>query len=112
MFDSIKTAPVPGKAIAAFDAEVLRTLRLKDSTGKAVSAERMTIGIRNEAGDIYRCIGITGLTLLLNTIDKLAGLGFVDELKDATDSKQGCDAIFSRNDLPPVLVRSAGGVRG
>lgn len=93
---SLKTALLPGKAVAAFDAEIVGALKLKETAPKILVQERMTIGIRNEASVIYRCIGVTDISDWTGAIDGLLDLGFSDELKDSFDSKYGCDAIFSR----------------
>lgn len=93
---SLKTALLPGKTVAAFDADIVAALKLKTADPKAISQERMQLGIRNEAGDIYRAIGVTGMTAWMGAIESMLSLGFADELADAINPKHGCDAIFSR----------------
>ena len=58
-------------------------------------AERLLIGVRNEAGDIYRLIGATKLNSYMNAVEELFDLGLADELENTEEPKEGCDAIFS-----------------
>jgi hypothetical protein len=60
-----------------------------------VLKEKMLIGVRNEAGEIYRLIGATKVNSFMNAAEELIDLGLVDELQDTEEPKEGCDAIFS-----------------
>ncbi len=57
--------------------------------------EPMLIGVRNEAGEIYRLIGATKLNSYMNAVEELFDLGLADELENTEEPKEGCDAIFS-----------------
>ena len=56
--------------------------------------EVLVIGIRNEAGELYRLIGATKHNSFTNAVEELMDLDLVDELEDADNPQDGCDAIF------------------
>lgn len=91
----MKTALIDGKRIAKFDKNIIGNLLLNDATPENVREEKMIIGIRNEAGEIYRIIGATKLTSYMNAVEELFELGLTDELQDADGTRFGCDSIFS-----------------
>lgn len=84
-----------GTIAADFDSEITVKFSLCPGTIRDVRDERMQIGIRNEKGEIYRVIGITGLGEFLEMVGHLNAIGLVDELNSATRAQQGFDAIFS-----------------
>lgn len=94
----MNTTLIEDKALADYDAIVLNAMNLIPSTPMSVSAERLLIGIRNEHGDVYRVIRISGLGNFLALIGKLRDLGFTDELAEAHGDKQGFDAIVAGPD--------------
>lgn len=55
----------------------------------------MRIGIRNEAGAIYRAVETTGMGDFMGCVNALLDLGLTDELADSTSMREGMDAIFS-----------------
>jgi hypothetical protein len=59
-----------------------------------VKKQKMVIGIRNEAGDIYRVIGASNLNSYMNAVEELFDLELVDELAEQEGTTLGCDAIF------------------
>ena len=91
----MNTTLIEGKELAEFDAIVLNAINLIPSTPKTVSAERLLVGIRNEHGDVYRVIRVSGLNNFFDLIGKLRDLGFIDEFAEAYGDKQGFDAIVS-----------------
>jgi hypothetical protein len=91
----VNTTLIEGKQPAEFDAIVLNTINLIPPTPQTVSAERLLVGIRNEHGDVYRIIRVSGLNNFLELIGKLRDLGFIDEFAEACGDKQGFDAIVS-----------------
>jgi len=91
----VNTTLIEGKPLAEFDATVLHAMNLIPPTPPAVSAERLLVGIRNEHGDVYRVIRVSGLSNFLSLIGKLHDLGFTDELAESYGDKQGFDAIIS-----------------
>jgi hypothetical protein len=91
----VKTALLDGKKPAHFDKHIIGNLLLDVATPDEVREEQMLIGVRNEAGDIYRLIGATKLNSFMNAVEELFDLGLVDELQDTEEPKEGCDAIFS-----------------
>jgi hypothetical protein len=91
----LKTALLEGKKPAKFDKHIIGNLLLDVAPADEVRQEEMLIGVRNEAGDIYRLIGASKLNSFMNAVEELFDLGLVDELQDTEEPKDGCDAIFS-----------------
>ncbi len=91
----MKTALIEGKKPAKFDKHIIGNIILHAAPEDEVRMEKMVIGIRNEAGEIYRVIGATKPNSFVNAIEELVDLGLVDELQDTDGCKDGCDSIFS-----------------
>ncbi|MEC5162505.1 hypothetical protein ACFDR9_003163 [Janthinobacterium sp. CG_23.3] len=91
----MKTTLLEGKKPAHFDKHIIGNLLLNASTPDLVRQEKLIIGVRNEAGEIYRLIGATKHNSFMNAIEELFDLGLVDELQDTDSTQDGCDAIFS-----------------
>jgi len=91
----LKTSLIEGKKPAHFDKHITGNILLDVASLDEVKQEAMLIGIRNEAGEIYRLIGATKLNSFMNASEELLDLGLVDELQDLEEQKEGCDAIFS-----------------
>lgn len=91
----MKTALIPGKVVAKIDKQIIGNLLLTQVSVDIVKEEKMIIGIRNEAGDIYRLIGATRVNSYMNAIEELFDLEMSDELDGIEETREGCDAIFS-----------------
>ena len=91
----VKTALLEGKKPPHFDKHIIGNLLLDVAPADEVKKEKMLIGVRNDAGEIYRLIGATKLNSFMNAVEELFDLGLVDELQDTEEPKDGCDAIFS-----------------
>ncbi|WP_394778378.1 hypothetical protein [Undibacterium sp.] len=91
----MKTALIAGKAVAKIDKQIIGNLLLDQASVEQVRDEQMIIGIRNEAGDIYRLIGAAKLNSYMNAVEELMDLEMVDELEKLEEPREGCDAIFS-----------------
>ena len=91
----MKTSLIEGKKPAHFDKHIIGNILLDVAPLDEVRQEAMLIGVRNEAGEIYRLIGATKLNSFMNATEELLDLGLVDELQDTEEQKEGCDAIFS-----------------
>jgi hypothetical protein len=91
----LKTSLLEGKTPAKFDKHIIGNLLLNVATPDEVRQEKMQIGVRNEAGEIYRLIGATKVNSFMNAVEELFDLGLVDELQDTEETRDGCDAIFS-----------------
>ena len=91
----MKTSLIEGKKPAHFDKHIIGNILLDVAPLDEVREEAMLIGVRNEAGEIYRLIGATKLNSFMNASEELLDLGLVDELQDLEEQKEGCDAIFS-----------------
>ncbi|GAB3390901.1 hypothetical protein [Massilia agri] len=90
----MKTSLIEGKKPAHFDKHIIGNLLLDVAPLDEVKEEPMIIGVRNEAGEIYRLIGATKLNSFMNAVEELADLGLEDELENTEEQKEGCDAIF------------------
>ncbi|MES2296804.1 MAG: hypothetical protein V4582_07155 [Pseudomonadota bacterium] len=90
----MKTTLLEGTTPSKFDKQIIGNLLLAHGTPDEVRQEKMLIGIRNEAGDIYRLIGATKLNSYMNAVEELDDLGLVDELHDSEGPQDGYDAIF------------------
>ena len=91
----MKTALLDGKTPAKIDKQIIGNLLLDVASSDEVRKEKMLIGVRNEAGEIYRLIGATKANSFMNAVEELEDLGLVDELKTTEAPEDGCDAIFS-----------------
>jgi hypothetical protein len=91
----VKTALIEGKQPAEFDAILLHIVDLISDTPKSVWSESMLIGIRNEYGDIYRAIGVTGLSHFVHALERLHDLGCTHEIPETGAAEQGFDALVS-----------------
>lgn len=91
----MKTTLLEGKKPARFDKHIIGNILLDVATEEEVRQHKMLIGVRNEAGEIYRLIGAAKLNNFMNAVEELIDLGLVDELQDTEELKEGCDAIFS-----------------
>jgi hypothetical protein len=84
-----------GKVAADFDSEITDQFVFRPGSLRDVRDERMQVGVRNERGEIYRAIGITGMNEFLGIVQHLIDIGLVDELQTSTSARHGYDAIFS-----------------
>jgi hypothetical protein len=91
----LKTTLLEGFAPAKFDKHIIGNLLLTVATPDDVRQEKMLIGVRNEAGQIYRLIGATKINSFMNAVEELIDLGLENELQDTEGTVDGCDAIFS-----------------
>ena len=91
----MKTSLLDGFTPAKFDKHIIGNLLLNVDTPDEVRKEKMLIGVRNEAGEIYRLIGATKINSFMNAVEELIDLGLVNELEDTEGTQDGCDAIFS-----------------
>jgi hypothetical protein len=91
----LKTTLLEGKKPAHFDKHIIGNILLDVASEEEVRQHKMLIGVRNEAGEIYRLIGAAKLNNFMNAVEELVDLGLVDELQDTEELRDGCDAIFS-----------------
>jgi hypothetical protein len=91
----LKTALIDGIKPAKIDKQIMANLLLDIASVDEVRQEKMLVGVRNEAGQIYRLIGAAKANSYTNAVEELEDLGLVDELKDTDSPQEGCDAIFS-----------------
>jgi len=93
--DKVKTAIIAGKAVAKIDKHIIGNLLLDQASVEEVRQEQMIIGMRNEAGEIYRLIGAAKRNSYMSAMEELLDLEMVDELENLEEPRDGCDAIFS-----------------
>ncbi|TFW26645.1 hypothetical protein [Duganella callida] len=91
----MKTSLLEGKKPAKFDKDITGNLLLETASADDVRQQALIIGVRNEAGDIYRLIGATKHNSFMNAVEELFDLELVDELEQTDEPVEGCDAIFS-----------------
>jgi hypothetical protein len=91
----LKTALLDGITPAKIDKQIIGNLLLEVATADEVRQEKLLIGVRNEAGEIYRLIGAPKANNYTNAVEELEDLGLVDELQEDEGTQEGCDAIFS-----------------
>jgi hypothetical protein len=91
---NVKTARVTAKKAADFDKMIVANLLLDQAEVDEVKKEKMVIGIKNEAGEIYRYIGAANLNSYMNAVEELFDLELADELQNVEGTRNGCDAIF------------------
>lgn len=91
----MKTALIDGIAPAQIDKQIIANLLLDVASVDEVRQEKLLVGVRNEAGQIYRLIGAPKANNYTNAVEELEDLGLVDELQGTEGTEEGCDAIFS-----------------
>lgn len=90
----MRTKVIEGKSPRADDQEIVDAAEKAAAGGAGLGGGPMCIGIRNEAGQIYRAISTEGMGEFMDVIGALLDRGLVDELKDSYEMREGCDAIF------------------
>lgn len=88
----MKTTLIESAQPAEFDSVLLKTIDLTTDTPESVWSESMLIGIRNEYGDVYRAIGVTGLANFVHVLERLHELGCACAVPDRDEVDQGFDA--------------------
>lgn len=88
----MQTKLIEGVSLRSNDDKVLAAANKGARDG---GGNTMVIGVRNEAGQIYRGIETVGMGEFMAVVGALHDLGLTDELADAFDMREGCDAIFS-----------------
>jgi hypothetical protein len=91
----LKTSLIAGKDIPKFDKDIVGNILLNTAGEDVVRQELLIIGIRNDAGEIYRIIGATKSNSYMNAVEELLELELVNEIGDEEGQKEGCDAIFA-----------------
>jgi hypothetical protein len=91
----LKTSLIAGKDIPKFDKDIVGNILLNTASEPVVREELLIIGIRNDAGEIYRIIGATKSNSYMNAVEELFDLGLINEVEDDDPPKEGCDAIFA-----------------
>lgn len=78
--DTVKTALIDGKPRGAFDASLFFAIDdLIPSPTRTVWSESLLVGVQNERGELYRAIGVTGLSNFIHLIRTLHALGYTNE---------------------------------
>lgn len=72
------------------------TERLRRKIDISLGGKTMRIGIRNEAGVIYRSIEAQGPGQIIEVVQALHDLGFKDELEQAAHRRYGVYGIFGK----------------
>lgn len=89
----MRTKLMQGTAPRANDQQVTA---LMDAEANAHDGgQAMVVGVRNEAGQLYRAIEATGMGQFIGMTSGLQALGLRDELQHTMGMREGCDAIFA-----------------
>jgi hypothetical protein len=108
---NMQTNLIPQEKPLVMEAELLCWLAAQRPT--MANAALRTIGIRSEAGPLYRIIKTSGLTEYLRCLYFLAGrLGLAYQLNPRGARHEGCDAIFSLRRSSAAGIRPANAQRG
>jgi hypothetical protein len=91
----MKTAVIEGAAPSGCDSRLLNSMCLSQAEPHAVWRETILLGIRNEYGEIYRAVGISGRDGFLEVMSQLRSLGFQYEVTNSKEAQQRYDAIVS-----------------
>jgi hypothetical protein len=86
------TKIIKGKSPLANDGEIVATLG--KNTVRSLGGKRMLIGVRNDAGEIYRTVKADGIDGFLAAVSIFESLGLVNELQNLTSVRDGFNAIF------------------
>ena len=87
------TKVIKGISPLTNDNEIL--LALQNKSDRNLGGNRMTVGVRNDARQIYRTVDTNGLTGFMAVIGVFENFAMVDELQHEDFMRDGCDAIFS-----------------
>jgi hypothetical protein len=105
----VKTTLIDGTRTATLDAVLFIDIGLTTVEPKLVWMESILVGIRNECGEIYRAIGVTGMSAFVDLTAQLRRLGYRSDALMPCEAEQGFDAILSAPDaclLPAVAAAS------
>jgi hypothetical protein len=91
---ALVTYLVEGKDVAEYDSEITDKFKMQTGSARDVRNAHMQVALRNSKGEIYRDVGITGLSEFLSFVQYLQDIGLVDELATASGPRGGYDATF------------------
>lgn len=89
---TMDTKIIKGKSPLANDGDIVAALG--KNTVRALGGKRMLIGVRNDAGEIYRTVKADGVDAFLAAVSIFESLGLVNELQNLTSVRDGFNAIF------------------
>lgn len=100
----MKTSIAAGAALAADDSDVMKAITLASNASgmmNRASGLLWQVGVRNEAGVIYRRVTFNTRTQMLRLAARMARIGYADELAAGGTGGSGgpfmgFDAIYSR----------------
>jgi hypothetical protein len=92
------TKIIKGKSPLANDGDIVAAL--EKNTARSLGGKRMLIGVRNDAGEIYRTVKADGVDGFLAAVGIFENLGLVNELQSLTGVRDGFNAIFQ----PPSVT--------
>lgn len=91
----MKTKLIEGTDPRTDDQEILAAINTETDSEFGGGGHAMVIGIRNNAGKIYRAFRVEGMGDYMRAVFALNELGLKDELQDLPSMREGCDSIFS-----------------
>ena len=102
----MKTSIAAGAALAADDSDVMKAIALASNVSgmmNRASGLLWQVGVRNEAGVIYRTVTFNTRTQMLRLATRMARIGYADELAGGSGESvgsggpcRGFDAVYSR----------------
>lgn len=111
----MKTSIAAGATLAADDSDVMKAIALASNVSgmmNRVSGLLWQVGVRNEAGVIYRSVTFNTRTQVLRMATRMARIGYADELAGgagvARGPYKGFDAIYSRVSVAQPTPRPPG----
>ncbi|MBX3657656.1 MAG: hypothetical protein KF740_04405 [Ramlibacter sp.] len=95
----MNTSVAAGAVLPPEDPEIVQAMVLADQVSGAsarVTGVQQRVGVRNAAGQVYRHTLFKTRTQVLRLAQRLARLGYANELAGCSERQGDFDAIFSR----------------
>jgi hypothetical protein len=92
---TMRTALIEGMQPSRFDKNLLQDIEFIQLPPETNSNEAYLIGVRDEHGDVYRVIDMTGRSPATSLLEKLRELGYWDQAPNSYEAELGYDRIIS-----------------
>lgn len=91
----MRTKLLDGAAPRANDQQILAAIEAETASEFGGGGVDYIIGIRNEAGAIYRGVAAEGFGEYVGICERLKTFGLKDEIPGEAPPREGCDSIFA-----------------
>jgi hypothetical protein len=91
----MRTALIEGMQPSRFDKNLLQDIEFIQLPPETNANEAYLIGVRDEHGDVYRVIDMTGGSPATSLLEKLRELGYWDQAPNSYEAELGYDRIIS-----------------